>query len=149
MNEVAVSGSLTMPDAQTWSYGGWDPINPAHDAFDMAFQLLTQDPPPPASPEVFGDYNEDGVVNAADYVVFRDVLGLVFELPNENPLALTPGFVDQEDYAFWHARFGANGSGIGVAVPEPTAGLMLVGMACMGWLCHRIWDSRSWRPSPP
>lgn len=70
-----------------------------------------------------GDYNEDGHVNAADYVVFRNNQNTDFTLPNENPAATTPGFVDQEDYEFWVTNFGnALGSGAAAAanVPEPT-----------------------------
>lgn len=70
-----------------------------------------------------GDYNTDGKVNAADYVVWRDRLNSSTALPNEGA---STGVVDQADYDFWKAQFGA-GSGSGAAaaaVPEPT-GLLL------------------------
>jgi hypothetical protein len=82
-----------------------------------------------ASPAVLGDYNGNNVVDAADYVVWRD-----------NPASLVNegasiGVVDIEDYNFWKARFGATsgagaGSGgsflAGAAVPEPTAWILLL-----------------------
>jgi T5SS/PEP-CTERM-associated repeat protein len=62
-----------------------------------------------------GDYNNNGSVDAADYVLWR----------NGGPLENdpTPG-VQPADYDFWRARFGNTagaGSLAGVAVPEPTS----------------------------
>jgi hypothetical protein len=76
-----------------------------------------------------GDYNGDSTVNAADYTVFRDHLTQLYNLPNENPAAVTPGLVDDEDYNFWKANFGAGGGALGspLAVPEP----VLFGMAAI------------------
>lgn len=83
---------------------------------------------------VDGDYNGNGIVDAADYTLWRDNRGANVALPNENPSATTPGAVDQEDYAYWKSRFGAaSGSGSfadASAVPEPsTAALMLLAIA--------------------
>ncbi|MFO0790733.1 MAG: hypothetical protein U0805_14855 [Pirellulales bacterium] len=70
-----------------------------------------------------GDYNSNGVVDAADYVLWR----------NGGPLANQiddPSQVNAQDYVAWRARFGntaGNGAGlVSGAVPEPTAcGLFL------------------------
>ncbi len=82
-----------------------------------------------------GDYNEDGVVNAADYTTWRNNLGTANALPND-PLG---GTITQAQYDQWKAHFGESnlGSGSGQlatgAVPEPTAGLLLVlGVGCLG-----------------
>jgi hypothetical protein len=78
-----------------------------------------------------GDYNQNGSVDAADYVVWRDNLGGSLALPNESE---TLGMVTQEDYGVWKANFGAaNADGQGLngaagAVPEPTS-LVLVWLA--------------------
>ena len=88
---------------------------------------------------VLGDYNGNGVVDAADYTVFRDNFGANVSLTNENPAATTPGVVDQEDYDFWKANFGAAGSGSLVsnaAVPEP-ASLAYGLLALMGIVLSR------------
>jgi hypothetical protein len=74
---------------------------------------------PSASPvHVPGDYNEDGVVDAADYTVWRDNIGAP-SLPNDAGL----GTVREAHYWLWKSHFGAtSGSGSGnalVAVPEP------------------------------
>jgi hypothetical protein len=55
----------------------------------------------------FGDYNDNGIVEAADYVSFRDVLNTPTTLPND----MTPGTVAPEDYDVWRANFGAIGGG--------------------------------------
>lgn len=51
-----------------------------------------------------GDYNTDGVVNLADYIVWRNTLGGNVALPNEGA---TPGEVTSEDYQVWKDSFGA------------------------------------------
>jgi hypothetical protein len=59
---------------------------------------------------IFGDYNSDGVVNAADYTVWRDNVG--------------GGFLPA-DFAVWTQRFG-EGAAVGVSVPEPAAWMLLL-----------------------
>jgi hypothetical protein len=76
--------------------------------------------------QVAGDYNQNGRVDAADYVVWRNNLGSNTALPNDD----TPG-VGQDDYTRWRIRFGqsagAGSSAIAnAAVPEPAALLIFV-----------------------
>lgn len=66
-----------------------------------------------------GDFNADGVVDAADYSIWRDVLGQFADLPND----ATPGLVSPSDYADWAANYGATLASVLNAVPEPTASL--------------------------
>jgi hypothetical protein len=81
---------------------------------------------PPAA-GVPGDYNGDGSVNAADYTVWRNMLGvtgpsLAADGDNNN-------MIDNRDYNFWKTHFGQTaGSGAAsvadetsAAVPEPTS----------------------------
>ena len=78
------------------------------------------------APSVLGDYNGNGTVDAADYVVWR----------NGGPLqneGMTPGNVTADDYTFWRSRFGmsaaagsARSAFVASAVPEPSAALLLV-----------------------
>jgi len=85
---------------------------------------------------VYGDYNGNDVVDAADYTAWRTLLGLTLSLPNEDP-SVTPGIVTFEDYAVWKTHFGETlpGSGaLGGSVPEPGAAvLMLVGACLVAW----------------
>jgi hypothetical protein len=94
-----------------------------------------------------GDYNLDGVVDAADYVVWRNSVGEIVTIgtgaDGSGPLGAPDGVIDQFDYTRWRARFGAMSPGLGrgadslamplVAgeVPEPTTALlmMIVGFA--------------------
>jgi autotransporter-associated beta strand protein len=86
-----------------------------------------------------GDYNGNGVVDAADYTVWRDRLGQTFQLTNENPDDTNPGFVDQDDYAFWKSQFGSSvGSGAGAtglasAIPEPSAARLFILGVLLCW----------------
>jgi len=76
-----------------------------------------------------GDYNENGVVDAADYTVWRNNLGSPTALPNDD----TAG-VAADDYNRWKSNFGmSSGPGSGglttaAPVPEPTA-LALLALA--------------------
>lgn len=70
-----------------------------------------------------GDYNDDGVVDAADYTTWRDNLGQSVTLPNDT----TAGTVTTADYDVWKSAFGnTSGSGAGSAVPEPTTAMLLL-----------------------
>jgi hypothetical protein len=69
---------------------------------------------------VAGDYNNNGVVDAADYVLWRNGGPLQNEVDNI-------GVVSAGDYTAWRARFGNTaGSGSGAAVPEPSAFWMVL-----------------------
>ena len=79
---------------------------------------------------VAGDYNGNGVVDAADYVLWRNGGPLQNEVN-------TPGVVDSSDYTAWRARFGntsgAGSSLSGSAVPEPgTLALAALGLFFVG-----------------
>jgi hypothetical protein len=82
-----------------------------------------------------GDYNRNGAVDAADYVLWRKFNNTATTLPNDS----TPG-TDASDYAVWRAHFGQMaGSGSGAVanatVPEP-ATVVLLTIATAG-LCVR------------
>ncbi|WP_442483740.1 beta strand repeat-containing protein [Aeoliella sp. SH292] len=78
-----------------------------------------------------GDFNDDGVVNLADYTVWRDNLGA----PNElalNGNGNNSGSVDAGDYNLWKSSFGSGGSLATVdthQVPEPESGWIIAFMA--------------------
>jgi fibronectin-binding autotransporter adhesin len=75
---------------------------------------------------VNGDYNGNGVVDAADYITWRIAMAHGGTLLND----ASPGSVSQQDYTYWRAHFGAaagSGSGDNLAsgaVPEPSALLL-------------------------
>jgi len=83
-----------------------------------------------APPEVAGDYNDDLIVDAADYTVWRDTLGSTSDLrANGDNTGTSAGVIDQADFDFWKLNFGGGSGAAATAVPEPTAaGLMLIGM---------------------
>ena len=85
-------------------------------------------------PLVPGDYSNNGVVDAGDYVSWRKGGPLANEVD-------TPGTVNAADYTAWRARFGnpsASGSGVSAnaAVPEPTT-LVLLMLAAAGCCLRR------------
>jgi hypothetical protein len=87
---------------------------------DKPFRVVQQE-----RPIVLGDFNENGAVDAADYVVWRDRLG-PGGLPNE--AGISPGTVDRKDYDFWRSRFGSTVfvpfSSRDSAIPEPSTAVL-------------------------
>jgi hypothetical protein len=103
-----------------WAFQGGD--MPASDEIQMVIDNVrfcdTLDCTPNAT--LPGDFNANGSVDAADYVVWRHELGTTYT---------------QDDYDLWRANFGQTAVGgaavsaaasLAQAVPEPTALLLLV-----------------------
>jgi hypothetical protein len=65
-------------------------------------------------PGAIGDYNDNGVVDAADYPAWRKFNGTSMTLPNDQ----SPGSVLPVDYDVWVQNFGESGGGSSAAVPE-------------------------------
>ncbi len=90
------------------------------------------------APGVNGDYNGNGVVDAADYVIWRKRLNQNVTLPNDT----TPGSVTAADYTVWRANYGktiaGSGSGDSLAstnIPEPTTVTLAVLLTL--WACFQ------------
>jgi hypothetical protein len=97
----------------------------------------------PNSTGVDGDYNGNGVVDAADYALWRKNVGqpkgtLPHDSSPDNPIGAS-------QYNLWRANFGAGSPGSGsslqaAAVPEPTS-VVLIGMTgallSLGWARKR------------
>jgi CSLREA domain-containing protein len=72
----------------------------------------------PLPPAFFGDYNQNGTIDAADYVVWRKTLG-----SNVTPYSGADGdgdgTIDQDDYGVWRTNFGQT---VGAGSAEQGAG---------------------------
>jgi hypothetical protein len=86
-----------------------------------------------------GDFNGDGIVDAADYTVWRDNLGAA------NESAFAPGTgngggINASDYQLWRSQFGTSAAALATAgstsaaVPEPVAWPCLM---LLLWGCQR------------
>jgi hypothetical protein len=85
---------------------------------------------------LLGDFNDDGNVDAADYVLWRKFENTMTTLPNDNQIG---GIVGSAHYELWRTNFGngeAGGGGV-MVVPEP-AGLFLVLTAFIGLLLRKV-----------
>ncbi|MCA9241338.1 MAG: PEP-CTERM sorting domain-containing protein [Planctomycetales bacterium] len=78
-----------------------------------------------------GDYNSNGIVDAADYTVWRDTLGSTTDLRADGN---GNNQVDAGDYGYWRARYGSTAAIAaapiaGVAAPEPgSLGILVLGL---------------------
>jgi hypothetical protein len=86
------------------------------------------------SPLLVGDYNDDGAVDAADYVVWRKNVGLTVALPNRD--TANSGPITEDDFDSWRENFGnthpGSGSAESLSTPEPSSfvlALLVVFMA--------------------
>lgn len=91
-----------------------------------------------------GDYNGNGVVDAADYVVWRKSQnqtgpGLAADSNGDS-------VVNVADYNFWRSRVGnvvGSGLGSGSAIPEPSCAALLLAAGCVAARARRRADSSS------
>jgi hypothetical protein len=144
LTEFNPQGTTTMAGGGTVLNLG-TPINPAGSALhvdDFTFEYAI-------AGSLGGDYNSDGIVDAADYTVWRDNLGKATALPNDTTAGVGP-----DDYTRWKANFGqtggsqiargivafgtlpglgGGGAALSTATPAPEMGTLL-GAMCLG-LC--------------
>jgi len=75
-----------------------------------------------------GDYNDDGMVDAADYAVWRDHMDMLYGMPNDK----TPGSVTNDDFQVWRSHFGESrgGAAADATVPEPGSRFFLLLATC-------------------
>jgi hypothetical protein len=92
-----------------------------------------------------GDFNSNGTVDAADYVVWRKNEGTTNALPNDNGFG---GTVGSAHYNLWRSNFGnpVSGSSSGLsnaAVPEPNTLALTALIAAGGCLFAPSWRRRA------
>lgn len=123
-----------------WHWGLDVAAHPNNIAFNIDNIRLWNSATPPG---VAGDYNGNGMVDAADYVLWRKGSALLNE-------GATPGSNTPEDYTFWRSRLGAtSGSGatFGTTVPEPSGVVLLVTAVAHLWAVQKV--RRQFNPQFP
>jgi hypothetical protein len=94
-------------------------------------------------PALIGDYNADGSVDAADYVVWRKAVGSVVE-QYAGADGSGNGVVNENDYAVWQANFGnasPTGTGAGAVVLEEGGGSAVQGRVAGPWMSEGVSDT--------
>ena len=84
-----------------------------------------------------GDYNNNGKVDAADYVVWRKYVNTTHTLPNDP----TGGTIGTAQYNTWRSNFGTGGPGAGSVLGQcrflNPASLLLAALSAAGLLFLR------------
>jgi hypothetical protein len=95
-----------------------------------------------------GDYNNNGTVDAADYVFWRKSSGTSATI-GSGADGNADGFIDPADYLYWRARFGNSVNGGGTSahvvfgvIPEPTISVLF--LFCAGWLAFQRIRRNNW-----
>ena len=80
------------------------------------YDVLTVLGTPKSTGDVVGDFNANGIVDAADYTVWRDNLGatgtpgeVLGDATGSDLLGTPDGTVDEYDYEYWKAHYGESG----------------------------------------
>lgn len=126
----------TPGDWEAWAAGGngvIDGLNVSLDSIQLFgssdatvyLDTVFWDPSDVFNPTAQGDFNADGVVDAADYTIWQDTWLSFDDLRAD---ADGDGFVGNSDYDIWAANFGAVTGAPSNAVPEPGS-LILVFVA--------------------
>ncbi len=113
--------------SDSWSVGGLSPVDGNYfdgDETDLAAFIAGDQP-------LAGDYNDDGIVDAADYTVWQDSwLSFGTGLPADGD---NDGFIGNNDYDIWANNYGAtqSSSSSAVSVPEPSSLLLILGSSLL------------------
>lgn len=76
-------------------------------------------------PELPGDFNGDGFVDAADYSFWRDREGMSVGLFSSADHS-GDGVIDEADYLLWRTSYGTSLDSPAIAVPEPASLLIVI-----------------------
>jgi hypothetical protein len=131
IRRLGITGSPALPSSSLLGFG--EGANGAiYAMFDngQIYELVPQAIPLP------GDYNNNHVVDAADYVLWRENAGTNNILLND----AVGGMIDDDQYNQWRANFGnsiATGGFGAVLVPEPGVLPLLFASAVAGLLATR------------
>jgi pectate lyase len=123
--EILPVGDVNPSPGDRWKILSAEYISGSFSFMPPAFSLQQQDGDlwlVFGSAPLAGDYNNDGKVDAADFIAWRAIVGTPTALPNETA---SFGVVDNADYEAWRANFGASrqasGSIAAALVPEPAS----------------------------
>ena len=94
--------------------------------------------------EIFGDYNDNGIVDAPDYGIWRNSVGATNGLAADGN---GNGLVDLPDYVIWRDNFGQALSWPSI-VPEPTTWMLAVTALCLIFARRRTSRSKTHAATP-
>ncbi|MCA9237573.1 MAG: hypothetical protein KDA44_19000 [Planctomycetales bacterium] len=140
--EPVVNATTEIPDgisSDAWDYfvmgtGG----SSSSDDFDWLIDNFTVEVFGSNAPANNADFNNDAIVNGADFLIWQRGLGLTDQTDKSNGNANADAVVDGQDLAVWASTFGTSPSAWAAAgsVPEPGA-VLLIATACLALAAGR------------
>ena len=86
-----------------------------------------------------GDFNQNGIVDTADYIVWRKANTTSTPLPNDTGLGVPIGAAH---YNLWRANYGnPPAAALAFAIPEPTSVLLAASALATLALARRRWET--------
>lgn len=148
LSELNRTGALQLPSRSALDLGqAWN----SSAALDISMTYQTPDgvnhvglvaftPTASAINALAGDYDHNGAVDAADYVVWRKTVGNSVA-NGSNADGSGNGLIDAFDFISWREKFGspagASAALASVEVPEPVLGLLLIPL-CVAAISRRV-----------
>jgi hypothetical protein len=134
--QVSLIGGFSPNAGQSFNLFDWASVSGVFDALSLpalaglawdTSQLYSDGILSLAAAGLAGDYNSNGIVDAADYTVWRDNVGApAGSLANDT----TGAVIGANQFTLWRSNYGATSAGLGVAVPEPGSLLLMIIGAC-------------------
>ena len=113
-------GNQTFIAVMEYTYNGQTEYASTYLAYNITYA--------PEQTVLWGDYNDNGIIDGADYTAWRDALDAPGSSLLNDP---TPLGVSEQDFVYWRSHFGETLLGGGssadspAAAPEPTSALLL------------------------
>jgi hypothetical protein len=86
-----------------------------------------------------GDFNFNGVLDAADFVAWRDNYGIQSGAMSSSGDGDRDGDVDGADYLIWQRQFGSFAPAASAKAPIPEPATMVLPMVAATSSCRRHW----------
>lgn len=127
----------------TNTFSGNSVMTPLYD-YNQIMYRLDLGRIPDLFPRLAGDYDRSGVVDGADYIVWRKAMVSTLNLAADGS---QNGIIDAADYTIWRMNYGASSTGgLSYSIPEPPVWVFFVMLSAavrLSRACRRLVNKRA------